>query len=104
MGFKFLNKEQVPDQPEHIIQDRFNELVGVQNHINMVSIPTVFDRPSVYININRNRNDISEEEMTHILRQQRRMLIERMWEQRMVTSEIVSLDENGFSIRTELVF
>jgi hypothetical protein len=94
MGFKFLNTEQSPDQPEYITQERFNELV--EHQLN--------NRPAVFLNLNRNRNTIDETEWTYLLRQQRVNLIEHMWEQGMISHTIVSQDINGFSLRTEINF
>jgi len=58
--------------------------------------------PAVFTTILRNRDAISDEEYTHLLREQRRLLIERMWETGQVMHTIVSQDENGFTLRTEI--
>lgn len=96
MGFKFLNTNEVPDVPDHITMDEFNQLVQQQL--------TTQNRPSVFLNLNRNRNTIDENEWTYLLRQQRVNLIEFMWEQGMIVQTIVSQDIEGFTLRTEINF
>jgi len=104
MGFKFLNTEQIPEQPEHITQERFNELVGHQLTMNIHNTLTTDDRPAVFLNLNRNRNTINELEWNYILQRQRNSLIEYMWRQGYILHTIVSQDENGLTLRTEINF
>jgi hypothetical protein len=103
MGFKFLKSKEVPDQPDHITQERFNELVQHQLQPEYLRL-TTDNRPAVFLNLMRNRNDIDETEWTQILRRQRIDLIEYMWEQGMVSHTIISQDEFGFTLRTEINF
>ncbi len=106
MGFKFLKTEEIPDQPDHITQERFNELVEHQlqqpqpDYLRL----TTDNRPAVFLNMMRNRNDIDEGLWTQMLRRQRVDLIEYMWEQGMVSHTIISQDEFGFTLRTEINF
>lgn len=87
MGFKFLNNisETPTDNPNY----------------NILSID---NRPAVFINLNRNRIDISELEWDYLLQEQRKNLIDYMWEQGLISHTIISEDENGFSLRTEINF
>lgn len=87
--------------PATIARERLMELV---NH-NIEPTPLSTDnRPAVFLNLNRNRDTISDEEYTHLLREQRRLLIERMWESGNIMHTIISEDENGFTLRTEIIF
>jgi hypothetical protein len=95
MGFKFLENN-IPNEPEYITQERFNELVNHQL--------TIQNRPAVFLNLNRNRNTIDENEWNYLLQQQRRNLMDHMWEQGMIIQTIVSQDIDGFSVRTEINF
>jgi hypothetical protein len=83
--FKFLDQN-IPDQPEETV------------------LPVVIRDPSVVLRLNRNRNTISELEWDSIIQQQRRQLIEYMWQQGMIMHTIIYEDENGFSLRTEILF
>lgn len=96
MGFKFLNKDD-EDQPQ-IINVVVNNEPSEDNRL------SINNRPAVFLNLNRPIETISEEERTHMLRQQRIHLIERMWEQGMILQTIISQDENGFTLRTEINF
>jgi hypothetical protein len=87
MGFKFLNTNEIPDQPE-------------PDYLRL----TTDNRPAVFLNLMRNRNDIDESEWTQMLRRQRINLIEYMWEQGMISHTIISQDEHGFTLRTEINF
>ena len=101
--FKFF-KNNIPEQPEYITQERFNELVGHQLTMNTHNPLSINDRPAVFLNLNINRDSIPEQEWEHILQRQRRSLIEYMWQQGMIMHTIVSQDNNGFTLRTEVNF
>lgn len=103
MGFKFLKQQQPPDEPAHITQERFRQLIEHQLH-NTINPLSVDNRPAVFLQLNRNRNTIDDNEWNFILQQQRRNLIDYMWEQGMVVQTIVSQDIDGFSLRTEILF
>lgn len=93
MGFKFLNKDNELNLPT---EERFNELV---NHR-----LTTDNRPAVFLRLERNIDTISEDEWNSIIKQQRHLLMNLMWENGMVSHNIISQDENGFSLRTEINF
>lgn len=96
MGFKFFDNK-IPDQPATIAQDLFMELV---NH-NRLSVD---NRPAVFLNVRSTRDQIPDQMWEHVIQEQRKKLIEHMWEQGMVSHTIVSQDENGFTLRTEINF
>jgi len=58
--------------------------------------------PAVFVSILRNRNTIDDNEFNFILEQQRRNLMEHMWETGMIVQTIVSQDIDGFTLRTEI--
>lgn len=62
------------------------------------------NRPAVFLNLNRRRDDISDIEWEYMMMAQRRRLIDHMFEQGMIMHTITSQDENGFSLRTEILF
>lgn len=119
--FKFLNNN-IPQEPETVeyARDRFMELVNhhldaeqleiVRNtyqHYNDVGANNTLshnNRPAVFLNLNRNRDTISDDEWNSIIQQQRSRLIEHMWQEGMILHTIVSQDENGFTLRTEINF
>ena len=105
MGFKFL-KNNIPNEPETVegTYDRFHELVNHQLNISMQHPLSHQNRPAVFLNLSRNRDTISEQEWNSIIQQQRVQLMEYMWDQDMVIHTIVSQDEYGFTLRTELLF
>jgi len=120
MRFKFFDNN-IPNEPSHITRDRFMELVqarlnttdeDIEYHRAMLEIedmmePTplsVDNRPAVFLNLNRNRDTISEQEWNSIIQRQRSQLIEHMWQQGMVIHTIISEDQNGFTLRTEILF
>lgn len=103
MRFKFL-KDNIPDQPEYITQERFNELVGYQLNMNVNTPLSVDNRPAVFLNLSRERDTISDDEWNHILERQRQSLIKYMWEQGMIIQTVISQDQYGLTLRTEINF
>ena len=114
MGFKFF-KQNIPDEPVEIRTVTLRDYPVVtgrfpEEYINRIeqtitqSRLTTDNRPAVFLNLNRNRDTISDEEWLHLLRQQRVLLIERMWEEGMIRHEVISQDEYGFTLRTEINF
>jgi hypothetical protein len=97
MGFKFLSKD--PDQPDYITQERFNELVeyNLQNDIR----PVITEVVSHY-RTTRPINEIGQYEVLHIQKQQRYQLMDKLFEEGFISHQIISQDENGFTIRTEV--
>lgn len=103
MGFKFLNNN-IPQQPDYITQERFNELVGHQLTMTTHHPLSTDNRPAVFLNLNMNRDSIHEQEWEHILARQRQSLVEHMWREGMIMHTIISEDQYGFTLRTEILF
>jgi hypothetical protein len=103
MGFKFLNKN-IPEQPDYITQERFNELVGHQLVMTTNNPLSIDNRPAVFLNLNRERDSIPQQEWEHIIARQRQSLIEHMWREGMIMHTIISQDQYGFTLRTEIIF
>ena len=99
MGFKFL-EQNIPDQPEYTEDIRNNYLNGFVGNIPL----TTDNRPAVFLQLNRNRDTFSDEEWSYLIKEQRRRLIEHMWSQGHIMHTIISQDENGLTLRTELLF
>jgi hypothetical protein len=94
--FKFFAKNE-EDEFERILNETFPLADGeLPNPVPLT------DAPAVYLRLERNRDTISQQEWTHLLRQQRQLLIERMWEQDMIRHTVISQDDNGFTLRTEV--
>jgi hypothetical protein len=92
MGFKFF-KQDVPDEPA--------AAAVVPNQPGRLSVD---NRPAVFLNLNRGRSTIDDNEWNFILEQQRRNLVEYMWDNGMIIQTIISQDMDGFSLRTEINF
>lgn len=120
INFKFLNNN-IPNEPQSIegARDRFMELVnyqlseqqiqmmvrGTEDHYNQLGNPISTDnRPAVFLNLTRNRGTIPDNEWNSIIEHQRRQLIDYMWQEGMIMHTIISEDEYGFTLRTELLF
>lgn len=93
-----------PDQPETVedTYDRFHELINHQ--LNNELRLTTDNRPAVFLQSNRGRDTFSDEEWSYLIKEQRRRLIEHMWEQGLIIQTIVSQDEYGFTLRSEINF
>jgi hypothetical protein len=104
MGFKFLNTEQIPEQPEYITEERFNELVGYQLNMDVHNPLSTDNRPAVFLTLTTTRDGIPQQEWEHILERQRQSLIQYMWQQGMITQTVISQDEYGLTLRTEINF
>ena len=92
MGFRFFQKDE--DAFERI----FDEAERLEAELERQRATTLF------LNVPRNRNEIDNELFADICKAQRVQLIERMFEDALVTQTIVSQDENGFTLRTEINF
>ena len=92
MGFRFFQKDE--DAFERI----FDEAERLEAELERQRATTLF------LNVPRNRNEIDDELYADICKAQRVQLIEKMWEDGLVTQTIVSQDENGFTLRTEINF
>ncbi len=106
MGFKFFQKDNNHDDEfERMLQIQFpNE--GLPDAQALVRRDDVEGElpPAVFTNILRPRDSISDELWMNITRGQRMRLIELMWHQGMIMHTIVSQDDNGFTLRTEILF
>jgi hypothetical protein len=85
MSFKFLT-EDTPNEPEYLEENYVPEPMN----------------NSVYLRLERNRDTITEGEWNSILERQRTILMEHMWTQGQISHTIISQDENGLSLRTEI--
>ena len=90
-----------PEQYERFMQIHSDEMEIETFEPNQLSVD---NRPSVFLRLERNRDTISENEWNYMIQLERRKLIEYMWEQGMIMQTIISEDENGFSLRTEINF
>ena len=99
--FKFFGKNE--DAFERIFDEAERLEAELAREREATAVPlSVDNRPAVFLNLSRNRDTISDEEWNSIITRQRHVLIDYMWTQGMVTTEIISQDENGFTIRTEI--
>jgi hypothetical protein len=103
MGFKFFDNN-IPDEPDHITEERFNELVGQQLTLNTQNILSTDNRPAVFLNLTTERDGIPQQEWEHILERQRQYLMEHMWRQGYIIHTVISQDEYGLTLRTEINF
>jgi len=132
MGFKFLQNKQedefervlqqqfpnegLPnpiDRHEEVERDEVNEILSrmtiIEGEVPQTETLRRYDPegelpPAVFTNILRPRDSISDELWMNITRGQRMRLIELMWHQGMIMHTIVSQDDNGFTLRTEILF
>lgn len=95
MGFKFFRRDQAPQTVERTYH-RFEEQIAQQL--------TTDNRPAVFLRLERRRNDVSNREYEIVTMNERRKLIEHMYREGMIMHSIVSQDEDGFTIRTEINF
>jgi hypothetical protein len=106
MGFRFFqnNDRDMDAEFERMLQLNFPAADGELPQTETLGRydPDGTASPAVFTSVLRNRNDISDEAFDDICKAQRVQLIERMFEYLFVTHTIVSQDENGFTIRTEL--
>lgn len=107
MGFKFFQHEK--DEFERMLELHFpggapegldDDFPGLPQYDPELHGP---QDAVIFLSLNVNRDNISDEQYQHILRQQRTALIERMWQQGDITHTIVSQDDNGFTLRTEVI-
>lgn len=108
MNFKFLNNEKgyedVDGPMEYIdrVPTAFDELYIEEAY--RTTRLSVDNRPAVFLNLSRDRDTISEQEWNGIIQRQRTLLIEHMFQQGMIIHTIVSQDDNGLTLRTEILF
>ena len=88
MGFKFLSN--IPDEP--LTFGEMQLTYNVQEEFPQVQ----------YFRDPRNPNDVSDAEWNLILEHERKRLVEAMFINNNIVHTIVSQDENGFTLRTEI--
>lgn len=101
-NFKFLNQV---DENDAIIptNERFNELVDYQRNRPIDFIPT--EPPQIYTEMYRMNvpiNEMTETDLNHIKVSQERLILEQLSNTLDFRHEIISVDGNGFTLRTEL--
>ncbi len=104
MGFKFFQHEK--DEFERMLEIYFPGGAPEGLDDDFPGLPEYEPLPvstSVILRVPRNRDDISDEIFGDLCKAQRLQLIEKMWLQRQVTQTIISQDENGFTLRTEIL-
>ena len=99
MNFKFLTNK----------KDKFNQLVDFQVNIPPVprvplDIPIDTDEP-LYRTFRTNilRGEYTEEQFNNLLLEERNRFMRDMWNVGFIRHEIISQDENGFTLRTEFI-
>lgn len=98
MGFKFFNNnEEDLDGPMELV---FNDPQNITHHFN---VQTGDINTTVYLRDIRDRNLIPEDEWYDILRTQRNRLIEEIWRNGNIIHEIISQDENGYTLQTRII-
>ena len=101
-NFRFLSSVDENDAVEPDV-DRFNELVNYQTRTEMVFVPS--ETTQIYtemLRMNVPINEMTEDQLNHIKISQERVILERISNTLDFRHEIISVDGNGFTLRTEL--
>lgn len=101
-NFKFLTKIDENDAVEPDVE-RFRELLNYEGRNEMVFVPT--EPPQIYtqmLRMNVPMGEMTEDYLNHIKISQERVLMENLSNTLDFRHEIISIDENGFTLRTEL--
>lgn len=101
-NFKFFNTIDDDDAIEPNLH-RFRELVEYQRRNEVDVIPT--ESPQTYtqmLRMNVPMGGMTEDYMEEIKLRQERLLVDNLMETFDFRHEIISIDENGFTLRTEL--
>jgi hypothetical protein len=101
-NFRFLSSVDENDAVEPDV-DRFNELVNYQTRTEMVFVPS--ETTQIYtemLRMNVPINEMTEDQLNHIKISQERVILERISNTLDFRHEIVFVDGNGFTLRTEL--
>lgn len=101
-NFKFFNTIDDDDAIEPNLE-RFRELVEYQRRNEVDVIPT--EPPQTYtqmLRMNVPMSEMTEDYLNHIKVSQERVLMENLSNTLDFRHEIISIDENGFTLRTEL--
>ena len=99
-NFRFLSSDEDAVEPN---VDRFNELVNYQTRTEMVFVPS--ETTQIYtemLRMNVPINEMTEDQLNHIKISQERVILERISNTLDFRHEIVFVDGNGFTLRTEL--
>jgi hypothetical protein len=104
MGFKFFNNEETQDERfERMLQLHFpSEFLPDPQALTTRYDPELHGMPGLFISFPTNRNEMNDRLYEDICKAQRVLLIERMFDNGLVTQTIVSQDDNGFTLRTEI--
>jgi hypothetical protein len=103
MGFKFLgnNSEEIPDEDYHQHFEEVEQLNEDERHISSSDID--YDNNAIvtrYINT----NNLSERSWLIYMVAERSKLMRLLYNKGMVLHQTISEDENGKTIRTELIY
>jgi len=104
-NFKFLTSVDDEDAVEPPNLDRFHELIGYQRRTEIDILPT--ETPQTYtqmLSMNVPINEMTEDRLNELKMSQERFMIEQVSNTFEFRHEIVSVDQNGFTLRTELFF
>ena len=101
-NFKFLSSVDDEDAIEPNL-DRFHQLIGYQRRTEIDIIPT--EPPQIYTEMLRMStpiNEMTEDRLNELKMSQQRLILEQLSNTLDFRHEIISIDENGFTLRTEL--
>ena len=113
IDYEDFERERRIERLRNIANERRNQTQeDIEYHRAMLEIedmvePTplsVDNRPAVFTRLNRNRDTISEQEWNSIVQREQIKLTEHMYHQGMIMHTIISEDQNGFTLRTEILF
>ena len=103
-NFKFFNTiDDDAIEPNLMNLDRFRELVEYQRRTEVDVNPT--EPPQIYtqmLRMNVPMGEMTEDYLNHIKISQERVLMENLSNTLDFRHEIILIDENGFTLRTEL--
>lgn len=101
-NFKFLSSVDDEDAIEPNL-DRFHQLIGYQRRTEIDIIPT--EPPQIYtemLRMNVPINEMTEDRLNELKMSQQRLILEQLSNTLDFRHEIVFVDGNGFTLRTEL--
>jgi hypothetical protein len=102
-NFKFLTSVDDEDAVEPPNLDRFHELIGYQRRTEIDILPT--ETPQIYTQIIRVElpiNEMTEDHLNQLKISNQSILLNEISDTLDFRHEIISVDENGFTLRTEL--
>ena len=104
-NFKFLTSVDDEDAVEPPNLDRFHELIGYQRRTEIDILPT--EPPQIYTQMLRMElpiNEMTEDHLNHLKMSNQSILLNQISDTLDFRHEIISVDGNGFTLRTELFF